>query len=123
VEYKKTKYRYAAVSNVWAMFYFCHRLMDIHKDTHYLHPNVEPFLLNNPSYLSLYDNAPEEEKPEYGWYYGTLAFTDGEIAKLEEKLPFANDWEKIELEERLGGLRFAKVCLDEAWQKRKDVSV
>lgn len=121
-EYKKAKYRYAGVSNVWAMFFFTHRLLGKHKDTHYLHPNVEPFLLSHPSYLSMYDNAPGEEKPEYGMYYGALAFTDTEIVKLEEKYPFANDWEKIELEERLDGMRFAKECLNEAWQKRKEVS-
>jgi len=33
----------------------------------------------------------------------------------------AGDWEKIELEERIGGLKFAKECLDEAWQRRKEV--
>jgi hypothetical protein len=39
---------------------------------------------------------------------------------LEEKLPLATDWERVELEERLGGWRFGKACLDEAWAKRKD---
>ena len=52
--------------------------------------------------------------------YGVTAFADAEIDKLKSKLPLATDWEKIELEERIGGLLFAKECLDEAWMKRKD---
>ena len=43
------------------------------------------------------------------------------LAGLEERFANANDWEKIELEERIDGLKFAKSCLDEAWQRRKDV--
>ena len=46
-------------------------------------------------------------------------FIESETAKLKRKLPHASDWEKIELEERIGGLQFAKACLDEAWDKRE----
>ena len=45
-----------------------------------------------------------------------------EIAKLESKLENATDWEKVEIEERIGGLNFAKECLNEAWQRRKEVT-
>ena len=46
---------------------------------------------------------------------------DSEIAKHESRLLNATDWEKVEFEERIGGLRFAKECLSEAWDKRKEV--
>ena len=52
---------------------------------------------------------------------GRVGIADNAKKKLEEKIPSANDWEKIELEERIGGLTFAKNCLDEAWKRRKDV--
>ena len=74
-----------------------------------------------PEYLELYDNAPDEEKQDYALYYGTVVFADSEIDKLESRLVDATDWEKVELEERIGGLRFAKDCLDEAWQRRGEV--
>ena len=38
--------------------------------------------------------------------------------KLESKLPHASDWEAVELTERMDGLKFAKACLDEAWDQR-----
>ena len=38
-----------------------------------------------------------------------------------QKLIYATDWEKVELEERIDGLNFAIECLNEAWEKRKDV--
>ena len=50
-----------------------------------------------------------------------LAFTERELAKLNKKIQNANDWEKIELEERIGGLNFVKKCLNHAWQRRKEV--
>ena len=68
-------------------------------------------------------DAPEtpNEKPDYSLYYSMVAFAEKELAQLNEKIQNANDWEKIELEERIDGLKFAKECLDEAWQRRKDV--
>ena len=51
----------------------------------------------------------------------SLGLDPGEaLAELEEKIPYATDWEKVELEERIGGLRFAKECLDKAWLSRKE---
>ena len=72
--------------------------------------------------MALYEGAPDDEKRDYALYYGVIAFANVEIAKLEAKLQNANDWEKVELEERVGGLKFAKECLDEAWQRRKEVT-
>ena len=54
-------------------------------------------------------------------YYSMVAFAERELTELNKKLENANDWEKIELEERIGGLKFAKECLDEAWRRRKEV--
>ena len=69
----------------------------------------------------MYKSAPDNEKPDFSLYYAMLEFTEREIAKLKEKNQNANDWEKVEIEERIGGLNFAKECLNEAWQRRKEV--
>ena len=122
-EYKCAKYRYAGATNVWCMFFHSHRVAERNAENHYLIPQVNNILIMNPKYLSLYDNAPEDEKRDYALYYGVISFAEFEITKLEEKISLANDWQKIELEGRIGGLKFAKECLDEAWQKRKDVAV
>ena len=122
VEYKRAKYRYAGATNIWCMFFHSYRVKDRNVHTHYLIPQVNEVFELNAEYVALYENAPEEEKLDYGLYYGVVAFAEAEIANLEDKLPYATDWEKVELEERVGGLLFAKACLDEAWLKRKDVS-
>ena len=75
----------------------------------------------NDEYLALFESASADEKPDYSLYYALLAMAKNELAKYNENLSKATDWEKIELEERIGGLKFAKECLDEAWQRRKDV--
>ncbi len=120
-EYKCAKYRYAGATTVWCMFFHSHRVAEKNTQNHYLIPQVNDIFITVPEFLELYENAPDNEKRDYALYYGVLAFANTEIAKLEEKLANASDWEKVELEERIGGLQFAKVCLDEAWQKRKDV--
>lgn len=120
-EYKRAKYRYAGVTNLWCAVYNGYRTRARNAATHYLPKWVEEVFLRNSAYVRLYENAPEEEKPDYALYYGASALAEEKIADLSGKLPLATDWEKIELEERLGGLRFAKECLDEAWERRKDV--
>ncbi len=122
-EYKCAKYRYAGATTVWCMFFHSHRVAEKNAQNHYLIQQVNDIFVTIPEYVALYENAPDNEKRDYALYYGVLAFANAEIAKLEEKLANASDWEKVELEERIGGLQFAKVCLDEAWQKRKDVIV
>ena len=72
-------------------------------------------------YEEFYQPASKDERPDYSLYYAILAFADLEIEKLNSNLSNASDWERIELEERIKGLRFAKECLDEAWRKRKEV--
>ena len=120
-EYKCAKYRYAGATAVWCMFFHSHRVAEKNAQNHYLIPQVNDIFVTVPEYVALYENAPDNKKRDYALYYGVLAFANDEIAKLEQKLTNATDWEKIELEERIGGLQFAKACLDEAWQKRKDV--
>jgi len=89
--------------------------------SHYLLLPFDDLLKAQTEHLALYETSPANEKPDCSLYYAMLAFADRELKKIEEKFPLATDWEKVELEERIGGLNFAKECLDTAWQKRKDV--
>ena len=120
-EYKCAKYRYAGATNVWCRFFHSHRVAGRYAETHYLIPQLNDIFIAIPEYVALYENAPDCEKQDYALYYGTVAFADSEIAELKAKFENATDWQKIELEERIGGLEFAKECLNEAWQRRKDV--
>ena len=122
-EYKCAKYRYASVSLIHSTFYNNRRCGKLH-NIEYSHYILQPFdelFKERAEYLALYEAAPANEKPDYSLYYAMLVFIERELLALNEKYQNATDWEKIELEERIGGLQFAKVCLDEAWQKRKDV--
>lgn len=122
-EYKCTKYRYAAVSLLHTTVYHnnrCRKLHNIEYSHYLLQPYDEIFKVCD-EYLDLYESASVNEKPDYSLYYSMVAFSEMELAQLYEKIENANDWEKIELEERIGGLKFAKECLDEAWQRRKEV--
>jgi hypothetical protein len=85
---------------------------------------LQPFdeiFREHDEYLTLYEAAPTNEKPDHSLYYSMVAFAEREFTELNKKIQNATDWEKIELEERIDGLKFAKECLDEAWQRRKDV--
>ncbi len=121
IEYKCAKYRYAGATNVWALFSLNYRVAESNTKTHYLIPQLNDIFVATPGYMAFYDDAPDSEKRDYALYYGTIAFVDSEIAKHESRILNAADWEKVELEERIGGLRFAKECLSEAWQQRKEV--
>lgn len=120
-EYKCAKYRYASISAIQIIIYNNNRLrrtLDL-KNSHYLLVPFDEIFIKHADYLALYESAPEEEQPDLSLYYLAIAFADEEIEKLESRLERATDWERIELEERIGGLKFAKECLDDAWQKRK----
>ncbi len=121
-EYKCAKYRYASVLLIWSTVHHNNRCRKLHnlEYSHYLLQPFDEFFKKCAEYLALFESASINEKPDYSLYYGVTAFADAEIDKLKSKLPLATDWEKIELEERIGGLLFAKECLDEAWMKRKD---
>ena len=124
VEYKCAKYRYASIALIWNAVHHnnrCRKLQNL-EYSHYLLLPYDDLFKAQSEYLALYEAAPANEKPDYSLYYSVTVFIEKELAELEVKLPHAIDWEKVELEERIGGLLFAKECLDEAWQKRKDVS-
>ena len=122
-EYKCAKYRYAAVSLIDSTVCNnnrCRKLFNI-EYSHYLLQPFDEIFKEYAEYLALYESAPDGEKPDFSLYYAVLAFTEKEMHDLESKLEYATDWQKIELEERIGGLKFAKECLDEAWQRRGEV--
>lgn len=121
-EYKCAKYRYATVSAVHASIHNVNRCRGLH-DLSAFHHLLMPFdelFKQHGDYVALYEAADDSEKPDYSLYYAMLAFIADETAKLEAKLPHASDWETVELTERMGGFAYAKVCLDEAWAKRKE---
>jgi len=116
-EYKCAKYRYASVVLIESTVYHNNRCRKLHniEYSHYLMRPFDDLLRENAEYLALYESAPESEKPDYSLYYSMIIFTERELGVLNEKIPNATDWEKVELAERIGGLKFAKDCLDKAW--------
>ena len=120
-EYKCAKYRYATVSAVHASMHNINRCRGLHDLSafHYLLMPFDMLFKQHEDYVALYEAADDREKPDFSLYYAMLAFIESETAKLESKLPHASDWEAVELTERMGGFRYAQVCLDEAWQKRE----
>lgn len=123
VEYKCAKYRYASVSLIYSILYNNNRCRKLHniEYSHYLLQHFDEIFKEYDEYLTLYEAAPANEKPDCSLYYSMLAFAERELTKLNEKFQNATDWEKVEIEERIGGLQFAKECLNEAWQRRKEV--
>ena len=119
-EYKCAKYRYATVSAVHASMHNINRCRGLHDLSafHYLLLPFDMLFKQHEDYVALYEAADDSDKPDFSLYYAMLAFIADETAKLESKLPHASDWETVELTERMGGLKFAKACLDEAWDKR-----
>lgn len=123
-EYKCAKYRFAAVSfihNTVIQHNRCRKLQNM-EVFHYLLLPFDEIFKEQTAYLDLYESAPADEKPDHSLYYAMLALADQEISGYEAKLENASDWERVELEERIDGLRFSKVCLDEAWQRRMEVT-
>ena len=121
--YKCAKYRYATVSLIQNTIFQhnrCRKQQNM-EQFHYLLLPFDMIFKTQREYLALYESAPTHEKPDVSLYYAMRAFAEQEIAGYEAKLQGATDWERVELEERMGGLRFAMVCLDEAWQRRGEV--
>ena len=115
-DYKCLRFRSASVDSICMMLYHGNRVYRRPA----VHMDIENSLAARPDYLSICESAPAEELIDYKLYYGISAHIESKLAEYEAKLPSATDWEAVELEERLGGLQFAKACLDEAWQKRKE---
>ena len=122
-EYKCAKYRYATVSFIHAAVHNNNRSRKLYnlEYSHYLLQPFDDLLKKNNESLALYESAPANEKPDYSLYYSMIALADTEIAKLNDKMQNATDWERIELDERIDGLKYAKECLNEAWTRRKEV--
>jgi len=122
-EYKCAKYRYASISVIHSIVRNNNRFRKLHnlEHSHYLLQSFDEIFKECTEYLALYKPAPDNEKPDFSLYYAMLEFTERKIAKLKENNQNATDWEKIEIEERIDGLNFAKECLNEAWQRRKEV--
>ncbi len=122
-EYKCAKYRYATISLVHSTVYnnnYCRKSHNIEYSRYLLSP-FNAIFEEKTEHLALYESAPKNEKPDYSLYYAILAFVEKERMLLEEKLLRADDWEAVELKERIGGFQFSKECLEKAWQMRKDV--
>lgn len=115
-EYKCAKYRYAAIGNVHSRLQLCRRLRDRSADTHFVIAAVDEILCRRPDLLSRYEASAACEKPDMGLYCGMIALADDFIADCEGKMGDAQDWEAIELTERLGGYRYARECLIDAWE-------
>ncbi len=122
-EYKCAKYRYASVSLIHSTVHNNNRCRKLHniEYSHYLLQPFDEIFKDCAEYLALYESATPSEKPDFSLYYAILKFTERELTELKTKSQNATDWEKVELEERIGGLQFAKECLNEAWQRRKEV--
>lgn len=118
-EYKCAKYRQASVGQIRNTLFYGNEVLQRPAR----HLIIEEHLNNHPDYLELCSRTSIEEKVDFELYYGCKATAEDEHETFAEKLLMATDWEKVELEERIGGLKFAIECLDEAWKKRKDVSV
>ncbi len=111
-EYKCARYRYAGLVNIQVCFYQCFRLKNSLGRADYLSPHIEDALRKHPEYEIKVTDA------ESKWYYGMLAYADEAISELEPQMPDADDWEKVELENRIEGLILAKKCLEVGWNER-----
>lgn len=120
-QYKCIKYRYASVLPLFEMLCHCnyHRKQHNLAATHYLLPPIDDLLKNNTNYLSAYDGANVADKPDYGLFYGMLSLVDKLVSEVQNKRKQADDWEAIELKERMDGLLFVRSCLERAWKQRE----
>ena len=125
IEYKCAKYRYAAVSLIHSVIYNNHKFRKEKnlEASHYLLQPFDEYFKSKDEILVGFTSTPLYERPDYSLYFGILSFVDSELRELISNLQTANDFEKIELQERADGLRFAKDCLHAAWERRKEVQL
>ena len=116
-EYKCAKFRKASVMRICMLLYHGNRVYQ----SYAIDIDIENHLKQRTDYSYLIENAPNDEKIEFKLYYGISEIIEELLSQLQKKTENATDWENIEVEERMDGLKFAKKCLDAAWQKRKDV--
>ena len=115
--YKRAKYREAGIANIYVMFYNSYRLRRSNAQTCYLISYAYEAFSKDPKAMELYRNTPAARQPDVGLYLGILAFAKELIQQKEEKLPLANDWERVELTTYLEGHRFAVEALRTAWKE------
>ena len=118
-DYKCLRFRCASVNSICRMLYHGNRVYRRPA----VHLDIENCLAGRPDYLSICESAPDEERIDYKLYYGISAHIESKLAEYEAGLAHASDWEAVELDERMGGLQFAKACLDEAWNNSMEVKL
>ncbi len=117
-EYKCAKYRAASVSRAYMMLYHGNRVYQLSA----IDLDIENSLKAKPAYYQICQEASADTLIDHKLYYGILSYVEDCLEKANNAILSCSDWEKIELTERIGGLTFAKECLDEAWQKQKEVT-
>ena len=116
-EYKCAKYRYASVAHIYNLVNHGNRVYRLSATP----IDIENCIKNNNELFKLCNDAAEDERIDYKLYYGISFLANEKLKYFEDGTENANDWEKIELGERMDGLTYAMECLKEAWEKRKDV--
>lgn len=116
-EYKCARYRCASVSRIYNFLWHGNRVYSQNA----IHVDIENGIKSNTTLEALCNNAPDSERIDYKLYYGISFIAEEMINVYSKRLSNSGDWEKIELEERIGGLKFAQECLNQAWEKRKEV--
>ena len=114
--YKCAKYRLSALWRVLNMLYHGKRVIE----QGCCHLDIEEALNGDTNYLRLYSETSEEDKLEAKLYYGIRAFNEKNLEELSSKSEYANDWERIELNEKIIGYTFALRSLNEGWEKRNE---
>ena len=116
-EYKCAKLRYASVGRIFNLLYYGNY---VYRQS-CKHIEIDNCLKQNVEILALIEKAEADKVIDMKLYYGISIYANEHLNELNAKLTTANDFEKIELDERADGLKFAKACLDTAWQRRKEV--
>ncbi len=116
-EYKMARYRYGAVCAIVNALFFSNKLIDKLYETHFVLEPYDALIKNDAEFLKAFNEADEDKKSDVGLYYGILAYADLLIEEKAQKLSFANEQEKVELNCYIDGYRFAKKCIKEAWCK------
>ena len=115
-EYKCAKYRLSALWRIQNMLFHGKRVIE----KGCCHLEIEEALEGALNYSSIYNESEEQEKLEVKLYYGIRAFTEKKLEELSSISEYANDWERIELNEKIVGYTFALRSLNEGWEKRNE---
>ncbi|MFR3309953.1 MAG: hypothetical protein ACLTTQ_05015 [Christensenellales bacterium] len=96
-EYKCAKYRYAAVSLIHSIVYNINHFRKTNnlEYSHYLLQPFDDIFREYPEYLTLYEAAADDEKPDLSLYY-SVSRSPARDCRAKSKNTNATDW-KIEL--------------------------